>query len=138
MKPSVLFWIVGVLGFLLNLGGFAQMVLYFTANEVFREGFTAEQLAHVDALPAWRSGIWVLGVSSAVIASVLMLLKRSASAPLMFFGLVMLLIGMFHDASLGWFEITGGAGVIMYLFVASQVTFLWLYARRQNKIGVLR
>lgn len=138
MKPSVLFWIVGVFGLLLNLGGFAQMVMYFTANEAFRQGFTAEQLAHVDGLPDWRSGVWILGVSSAVIASVLMLLRRSASAPLMFFGLVMLLIGMFHDASLGWFALTGGVGVVTYLFVASQVTFLWLYARRQNKKGVLR
>ncbi|MEO1041773.1 MAG: hypothetical protein AAFX52_05750 [Pseudomonadota bacterium] len=138
MKPSVLFWVIGVLGLLFNLAGFAQMALFFSGSEAVMASLSNEQLAYFEALPGWRSIVWVLGVSTALIASVLMLLRRSAAAPVMFFGLVMLLIGIFHDASLGWFDLVGSEGAITYIVVASGVSFLWLYARRQNQKGVLR
>ena len=138
MKASIFFWLVGVIGLLFNLFGFVQMALFHSGNEAFLANFTAEQLGYYDALPAWRSVIWIIGVSSALIASVLMLLRRGTSAPLMFFGLVMLLIGIFHDAALGWFDLVGPGGAITYVVGASAVSFLWLYARRQNVKGVLR
>ncbi|MEM0929187.1 MAG: hypothetical protein AAGI89_07840 [Pseudomonadota bacterium] len=138
MKPSVYFWVVGVLGLLFNLSGFVQAVFFFSGSEAILSQFTPEQLAYYEALPGWRSVVWILGVSTALIASVLMLLRRSASAPIMFFGLLMLLIGIFHDSALGWFDLVGPEGAVTYVVVASGVTFLWLYARRQNKTGVLR
>ncbi|MEM7742034.1 MAG: hypothetical protein AAF225_14695 [Pseudomonadota bacterium] len=138
MRPSVLFWVIGVLGLLFNLSGFVQMALFFSGHEAMLANFTADQLAYFDALPGWRRVVWVLGVSTALLASLLMLFRRSAAAPIMFFGLTMLLTGIFHDSALGWFDIIGPEGAITYVVVASGVSFLWLYARRQNQKGVLR
>jgi hypothetical protein len=68
-------WIVGILSLLWNLVGVTDYVMTQTRNEAWLAMMTEEQVAWIDAFPAWSEAAWALGVWGALLGSILLLVR---------------------------------------------------------------
>ncbi|WOI54678.1 hypothetical protein [Parvularcula sp. LCG005] len=137
-KPSWAFWTVGILALLWN--GFGGYDYYMTQsnNEAYLADYDQEMIAWMQAFPGWRTALWALGVWSAVLASVLMLLRKAWAAPLFVVGPVAIVIGLIQDVSAGGLGYYGATGLAMSGVICLVAVFLAWYAHRQKRLGVLK
>ncbi len=76
-------WVVGVLSLLWNSMGALDYVATQYSVETYLEGFTPEQLDYFNSFPAWTVAAWAIAVWAAVLASVLILMRRAWAVPVM-------------------------------------------------------
>ncbi|MBB4657728.1 hypothetical protein [Parvularcula dongshanensis] len=138
MRPGVWFWIVGAFALFWNGFGLFDLVMTVSDDEAYLSSYTPEQIAYWDALPWWRLTLWVVGVCTALLASILLLLRRSAAVPLFMVAPVAMVIGLLHDAVTGGFAVYGASGVVMSIVILAIAIFFVWYADRQRRRGVLR
>ena len=134
-------WVVGLVSLLWNCFGGYDYVMSMTGNlEYFQMmGFGAEEVAWVDALPAWSKAAWAIGVWGSVLGSLLLLL-RSRFAELAFLASLagalvssVYLLSVDKPASM-----SGGVAVILPVVIMILIVAQWYYAKRQAAAGVLR
>ena len=134
-------WAVVVIGVLWNGFGAYDYVMSHTAGEpYFRSmGMTDAQIAYYNAMPAWMTGVWAIGVWGSVAGTILLAL-RSRWAFQVFVasltGPVVSLIytyGMTNGAEMG-----GQTGMIMNAVILAACLFFVWYSRLMAKRGVLR
>lgn len=101
---------------------------------------SAEEIAYMQAMPAWLSAFWALGVWGSLAGSVL-LLARSRHAVTAF---AVSLVGLAVSQSYHLFDaampasMNSGAMMVMNLLIWSALLFFLWYARRMTAAGVLR
>jgi len=141
MKTPWHLWVIGLISLLWNAGGAFDYVMTKTANAAYVANYTAEQLAYLEAFPAWVSFFWALGVWGAVAGSVLLLL-RSRHAVLAF---VLSFVGMIVNLVWGLVlsptpmsAMTGGGFALVFTGAIVVVAgALIIYARAMRTAGVL-
>ena len=65
-KPNVLFWVIGIIGLIWNAMGVFQFFAENFMKETLYEGYTEEQIALMDNMPAWISVIFSIFSSAGV------------------------------------------------------------------------
>lgn len=139
-KTPVHLWIVGVVSALWNSFGCTDYTMTMTRNQAWLSQLTAEQIAWIDAAPAWSEGAWALGVWGALAGSILLLL-RSRHAVTAFTVSILGLIGttlyQYVVAPAPMPGMSDGTNYIQYAIWAVALALLW-YAWKQKQAGVLR
>lgn len=134
-------WVVGVIAVLFNGIGVVDYVMSKTQGAAYMAGagMTPEQIAHYQEMPTWMTAVWAIGVWGAMLASILLLLRRKLSVPVFFLSLAAFLLSLvYHYAIAGAGDIMGQAGVISSAVIAVLLLlFIW-YAGMMAKRGVLR
>jgi hypothetical protein len=140
VKPPWHFWLIGVLALLWNSFGAFDYVMTETRNASYMSTFTPEQLTYFYTFPAWAVAIWALGVWSAVLASVLLLLRRRLAVPVFAMSLAAMVTSYIHNYVLtDGFKVMGGAGALAFSGVIFLIgAALLIYTHKLSQRNVLR
>lgn len=134
-------WVVGVLALLFNAIGIVDFVMTMSqgAEYLAQAGMTPEQTDHYLKFPGWMNVVWAVGVFGAIIASVLLLLRRKLATTLFVVSLAAFVLNLLYN-----YVLSDGARTLgQQMAIASAVIFvvlvlLTLYAWRMAKRGVLK
>jgi hypothetical protein len=140
-RAPIHLWIVGVLGLLWTGMGVGDYTMSKLQGEAWyaQAGMSEAQIAYMNAMPAWATALWALGVWSAFLGVVLLLLRSRHAVPVFVASLVIYVL----SAGSGWLvlgggEVMGGAGNIAFqLAILAGCIFFWLYSRAMAERGVL-
>ena len=129
-------WLIGGLTLLFNAMGVISYTM--TKLDMLAEaGMTADQIAFMNAYPAWASAFWALGVWGAFAGSVLLLIRSRYAVPAM----VVATIGLVGTTvyNYGLIEVPAAMEAPALDIAIWAVTLsLLLYARRMAAAGVLK
>lgn len=135
-------WAVGALGLAWNGFGLADYVQTKLGGAAYlREfGMTEAQIAYFLAMPAWATAVWALGVTTAVLGTLLLLLRKRAAAPVFAASLLFYLASLVYTYLLsdGGRLMGGTESTIMQLVVLAGCLFFAGYSRAMARAGVLR
>lgn len=134
-------WLVGVFATLFNAIGVFDYAMNIAKGPAYlaSAGFTPEQVAHYQAMPAWMMVVWAVGVFSAFAASIALLLRRALAAPVFSLSLAAFGINVAYNHLL-----TNGAAIlgrqmsITSAVIATLLALFTVYARVMAGRGVLR
>lgn len=141
MKPDTPWhiWLVGVLAVIWNAMGAYGYVMTQTRNEAHFSQLSPEQIELFTTMPVWATSAYAIAVWTAVLGSILLLLRSRFSTPMFGLSLAGMILSFFHNFALA------GAGTVMAM---SQLIFtgaimiialaLFFYARSLANSGVLR
>lgn len=133
-------WIVGVLGLLWNgFGAFDYLMSKLQGATYFRQmGMTDAQIAYMNSYPLWMTAVWAVGVWSAVLGTVLLLIRNRAAAPVFLLSLAAFLASLIYTYMLSdGAAVMGEAGYMQLVVLAGCLFFAW-YSRAMARKGVLR
>lgn len=132
-------WLVGILALLFYGGGCYNYLMIQTANPVYLESLTAEQLDYFTTAPLWFHAVWAVGVWLPLLGALLLLLRSRFAAISLAIGFVAFIAATFHQFSgAAPASMTGGVGIISTVVMGLiQLAFV-LYAFRMARRGVLR
>ena len=75
-KPNIGFWVISAVGLLWNLMGVNAYIQQAYNTESFREMYTPEKLAIIDATPTWSTAAFAIAVFAAAIGCIALLLRK--------------------------------------------------------------
>jgi len=134
-------WVVGVLSLLWNCFGAADYTMSELGNlDWFRMmGLGEEELAYVQAFPAWAVAAWALGVWGSVLGSILLLLRSKLAPTVFLLSIVGAVIAFAYQFTADRpASMQGDAAMAMPVVILALIVAQWLYARRMAAAGVLR
>lgn len=135
------FWLVAALSVLWNGFGAYDYTMSHVQGEAYLRsaGMTDAQMAYFNAMPAWMTAAWAIGVWASVAGALLLILRSKWT----FHAFVVSLLGFLaslvytHMLSNGG-ELMGQMGMIMNVVVAAALVFFVWYAQVMTRRGVLR
>ncbi len=140
VKPSAMFWVLGVLFLLWGLMGCAMYLAeVMMSDKAYGEAFGQDLLAVRHVYPVWAMAGYASAVWSGLLAAILFLLRKRLSAVIFIFSLVAAIIGFiptFTNSILR--EAAGPSFWVMPLIVVVLGSFEVWYSRKQSAKGVLR
>ena len=94
VKPSAMFWVLGVLFLLWGLMGCAMYLAeVMMSDKAYGEAFGQDLLAVRHVYPVWAMAGYASAVWSGLLAAILFLLRKRLSAVIFIFSLVAAIIG---------------------------------------------
>ncbi len=134
-------WLIGVIAVLFNAIGVFDFVMSMAQGSEYlaRAGMTPDQIAHYLRMPSWMRVDWAVGVFGALLASVLLLLRRKLALPTFIVSLAAFLISLLYT-----YVLTDGGAVmgqqmaITRAVIAGLLVFFSWYSRFMAVRGVLR
>lgn len=134
-------WTVAGVGLLWNGFGAYDYLMSHMQPETYLPamGMTAPQIAYFNAMPAWMTSIWAIGVWGAVLGTVLLFLRHRLASPVFAVSLAAFLVSLVYQ-----YVLTDGAAIMGTTVVVMSVVVLVgcvafaAYARAMTKNGVLR
>jgi hypothetical protein len=132
---------VGGLGLLWNgFGAFDYLMTHLQGDAYLRGiGMTDPQIAYFQAMPAWMTAAWAVGVWGALLGTVLLLLRTRLALPVFIASLAGLLVGLVYAYGLSdGGALMGTMGMVMNAVILAGCLFFVWYAWRSVKTGVLR
>jgi hypothetical protein len=134
-------WAVGGFGLLWNAyGGYDYTMSKLRGAPYYQElGMTPAQIAQMDAMPAWMTAVWAVGVWGALLGALLLLLRLRLAVPVFAASLIAYVASLVYAYAIAPSpEASTQAMMIMQgVILAGCVFFLW-YALGQARNGVLR
>jgi hypothetical protein len=133
-------WAVGLLSLVWNgLGGF-DYVMMKTRNAAYLAGFPAEQRAWFDSYPLWMNAAWALGVWTAILGSLLLLLRSRWAVHAFVVSLAGLAVATAYQFGSGTMpeSLRTKADMIFTACLWAVAAFLIWYALRERARGALR
>ena len=133
-------WAVGGLGLLWNAYGGFDYFMSKTRGDAYLQsvGMTPEQIAHFNAMPAWMTVVWAVGVWGALLGAVLLLARSRYAVPVFIASLVAYVLSLVYAYLIAPMP---GAGttllVLQGVIFVGCVFFVW-YAMRAQRHGWLR
>ena len=135
-------WLVGVLALLWNAMGALDFTMTQLHSEAYLKEFTPEQKAYFFAFPFWAVITWCVATWGSLVASLLLLLRRSVAVPVFAAALACTLITFIYDYGIAdGLKVMGAkaTGALVFCGVIVVVAVLLLvYARAMRARGVLR
>lgn len=133
-------WVVGLVGVLWNGFGAFDYTMSNTLGDKWLEsaGMTAEQIAHFNAMPAWMTGVWAIGVWGGVLGSILILFRRRLATPVFIASLVAFTASVVYGVFVDPAPHGGGPNMmVMHAVIFAGCAFFVWYSMRMTKRGVL-
>jgi hypothetical protein len=140
-QPPWHIWAVGGLGLLWNAYGCFDYAMSKIQGDIYlrQVGMTASQIAHFNAMPAWMTAVWAIGVWGALLGSVLLLLRRRLAAPVFLVYLLAYVASLFYTYMIAPLaEMNTPAIMIMQVAIFAFGVGFVVYALVQAKAGTLR
>jgi hypothetical protein len=133
-------WVVGVIAVLFNGIGVFDWIMNLLqgADYLASAGMTQPQIDHYIGLPLWMKAIWTIGVWSALLGSVLILMRNRRAATVFAVSLAAFLVSLLYTYVLtDGGDILGQRMAVASAFITAVLVFLMAYARVMAKRGVL-
>lgn len=139
-KPSIWFWILAVLFVLWGLMGCSIYLLEMTlSDEAYVQAFGVELADVRDIYPVWGIAGYATAVWSGLLAAILFILRKRASASIFIFSLCAAIIGFIPSFINPVLREAAGADFwVMPLVVVAIGLFEIFYSRKQAAKGILR
>lgn len=131
-------WVVGIIAVLWNAVGGVDYIMTQTANEAYLAGFTQEQRDYYLNMPVWVDAVWAIAIWSAVLASVLLLLRKAWAAPLFLVSLVFMAISFIYGYLIADAPASTFVQTAMTVVIVIAAVLLAVYAHKMKGAGVLR
>lgn len=133
-------WLIGLLALLWNAGGAYDYLMIKTENAAYLAQLNPEQFAYLQAFPTWVGVAWALGVWGGLAGAALLLIKSRLAVG----AFAVSLVGMAGNLTYGlvlsdipMVEVTGNMAAVFTLAILLVAIFLWAYAARMRKAGIL-
>ncbi|WGM48580.1 hypothetical protein KOAAANKH_03482 [Brevundimonas sp. NIBR10] len=134
-------WVVGVLGIAWNaFGCWDYTMTELKGEEHLRAfGMTDPQITYFNAMPAWVTAVWAIGVWGGLLGCILLLVRRKWAVPVFGASLAAYVMSLVYTYLLsdGGSVMPEGTWIMQVVILAGCVFFLW-YAWTMGKRGVLR
>ncbi|MGY6409725.1 MAG: hypothetical protein ACXIUV_01670 [Alkalilacustris sp.] len=131
---------VGVIALLWHAGGSLDYVLTQLDFGPYTSQVPPEWLAYFDAMPAWVTGAWAVGVWGGLLGAVL-LVMREHWAPLAlavsFVAVAAATIWLTLISNPPMQQVVGTEFTVVMLGATVAALLLWLYARRMRRLNVI-
>ncbi len=138
-KTPIHLWVIGILALLWNLVGAFDYAATQLRLESYMSQFTTEQLDYFYGFPAWMDAAWAIAVWGSLLASLLLLLRKSWAVSLFGIALVGLAVSTIYNFVLmNGAEVMGEAAVMFTGVIWVIALLLFFYARAMDNKGVLR
>ncbi len=141
MKPTLMYWIITVLGIVwFGIGGY-DYVMTNLGDEAYLSILTEQQRAWIDARPTWFTAVWAISIWSSVLGSLLMLIRRKLAGHMFALSTVGFLISAvwsYAITSPTAFEMTGWFGVGFSAAILASLILFVTYCGNKAQSGVLR
>ncbi|MFT4568605.1 MAG: hypothetical protein ACI9FN_003574 [Saprospiraceae bacterium] len=133
------FKIIAVLAILWNLFGVFSFIGHAFIPEQTFAGMTADQKTFMDGYPAWGFIVFGTAVTTGLLGSIGLLLRKKWAILLFLISLITLLINQFYPILFtNYMEIFGGAStLILPIILAAVAIALWYYAKQCDAKGWL-
>lgn len=133
-------WVVGLIGIPWNGYGAYDYLMTQTGGEEFLRsyGMNDAQVAYFNAIPAWMTGVWAIGVWGAVLGTVLLLLRRKSALHVFVGSFLAFLMSLVYTYLLSNGGEVMADGAIMSAVITAGCIFFIGYAWMMAKRGVLR
>jgi hypothetical protein len=129
--PPRWYWAVSGFGLIWNLIGLLALVGQMTVDLSELPAAEAEFFA---STPGWATASFGIAVSSGVLGSLALLLRKSWAAPMLMLCVAAIFVQSFHSIALtNSIEIFGPEGLIMPVLVFAIAVVLTMVARTANK-----
>jgi hypothetical protein len=134
-------WLTGIIAVLFNAIGVFDFVMTMAQGAEYQAsaGMTPDQIAHYQTMPGWMTIVWAIGVFTAFLASILLLLRRKLALPVFVLSLAAFLVSLLYT-----YVLTNGGALmgrqmaIMSAVIAGLLVFFSWYSRFMIVRGVLR
>lgn len=134
-------WVVGVVGVLWNAFGCVDYTMTMMQGETWLRsmGMTDAQIASYEAMPAWMTGVWAIGVWGALLGTALLLLRNKLAVPVFVVSLVAYVMSLVYTYGLSDQAATmpEGTWIMQGVILLLCLFFVW-YSRMMAKRGLLR
>ena len=138
-KPGIVFWIIGFVALIWNAYGCLMYIAQAYDLEMATEGLSAEQIALMEALPAWNTALFAIAVFLGLAASITFLMRKKISVNLFIISFVAALISQVY-----WIFGTDASEVFSdhnpylmpVIIVVLGLIFVW-YSKKEKATGVL-
>lgn len=134
-------WLVGVLSIPWNAFGCVDYTMTALQGAVWLRnmGMTDAQIAAFEAMPAWMTGVWAIGVWGALLGTVLLLLRKKLAYPVFVVSLAAYVLSLIYTYGLSDTAETmpEGTWIMQVVILIGCLFFVW-YSRMMAKRGVLR
>jgi hypothetical protein len=91
-KPSILFWVIGVIGLIWNSMGVDGYLNQTYKTDRFKTMYSQEQLEIIFNLPSWVTAAFAIAVFSSVIACILLLMRKKLAKTFFLVGLIAVIV----------------------------------------------
>lgn len=131
--PSTNFWIIGGAALVWNLIGLAIYISEVTAGPEAFASYTEAQQAFLLGKPAWATSAFAIAVSTGVLGSLLLLLRKSLAIIMFAASLLGIIVQNVHAFGLAnGLEVWGPTGLILPAILIVVGVALLMYARAAN------
>ena len=136
-KPNTAFWIIATLALLWNLMGvFFWVSQSFLMTEEMMASLPPEQAALINSAPSWNTIVYGIATVGALIASILLLMRKKLSIAI--FGLsllAILLLQLYWIFAMDSVGAMGPQSLIMPLIVIAIAIFEYFYSKGAAQKG---
>lgn len=134
------FWLVGALFIIWNLFGVYNYLASTSATveSLMAQNYTREQADFMMEMPAYYMAVFALAVWSGILASILLVLRKSLAVPVFIFSAAMAILSFILDAVGGSFKMLGTPYVVIMGVVVVLAAVEVLFARKMRARGILR
>ncbi|MCJ7558597.1 MAG: hypothetical protein MUP90_17010 [Gammaproteobacteria bacterium] len=133
------FWVIGGIALVWNLLGLMAYLMQVTIDEATLAAMPTAERAVYESMPTWAVSAFAIAVNAGVLASLLLLLRRTWAVPVFIVSLVAVVI---QDAGAlfvaGAIEGMAAASAIMPVLVLLIGGYLVVYSRSAKQRGWLR
>jgi len=134
-------WVVGVVAVLWNAyGGYDYVMTQTGGPEYLRSlGMNDAAVAYFDAMPAWMTAVWAIGVWGAVLGSILLLLRLKWALHAFIASLAAFVMSLVYTYALSnGAEVAPPEAAYMNVVILAGCLFFVWYAWFATKRGLLR
>ena len=140
-KPGIVFWIVGIVAILWMCMGCFQYIAQAYDLEMATKGLSTEQIALMDATPAWNTALFAIAVFAGLAAAITFLMRKKISVNLFVISFLTGTISQIYwifgtDAMEVFSDQPLNPHVMPVLVVVLGLIFIW-YSKKEKAAGVL-
>jgi Na+-translocating ferredoxin:NAD+ oxidoreductase RnfD subunit len=133
-------WLVGIVGLAWNSFGCFDYFMSKTRGDAWLEqaGMTAAQIEHFNAMPAWMTAVWAVGVWGALAGTILLLVRSRFAFEVFCASLIAYVASLVYAYAIAPMpEAPANLAVMQGVILLGCLFFAW-YAWAQRRAGVLR
>ena len=138
-KPSIAFWIIGIIGLIWNAMGVDGYINQTYKTERFKSMYSEEQLEIIFNLPSWVTAAFAIAVFASVIGCILLLFRKKIAKSFLLVGLLAVIVQSTYNIFINpGKEMYGTMEYSMLVMIPLISVFLYWYAKKCADDGILK
>ncbi|MCG1036729.1 hypothetical protein [Polaribacter sargassicola] len=137
-KPAKSFWVISIIALIWNILGVIAYLGQAYMTDEMKAALPQEQQTLYENIPFWVTAAFAIAVWGGLLASILLLMKKSISKIVFIISLIGIVVQMFYNFFLTKaIEVYGPSGMIMPILVLIFGIFLVWYTKKCVDDGIL-